>query len=108
MIAQIRAESQFSHRFRANHAPRTNVQATGNSILDVTYDKPTGWSTTNMEYADFVYTFTATDTSTTLTFFSLETRSPAQGPVLDNVMLTAVPLPPHILPGGAPVQGAPD
>lgn len=60
------------------------VQASGGSASTYSFDT-TGHSVTSMGWTGQTYTFTATSTSTTLGFSSLETG--AGGPALDNVVV---------------------
>lgn len=69
------------------------VQATGGAASVYTFDT-TGFSYSNMGWATQTYAFTATGSSTTLTFTSQENS--AYGPALDNVAVadvTPVPTP---------------
>ena len=68
-----------------------NVQATGNPLQGYSFDD-TGFNHTNMGWQTFIYDFTATGTSTTLTFTST-TPNNFFGPALDNVRVSAVPEP---------------
>lgn len=68
-----------------------NVQATGGSSQDYTF-ATAGHSKASMGWSTHKYVFTATSTSTTLTF-SNASISTAYGPALDHVSITAVPEP---------------
>lgn len=71
-----------------------NVLATGGVTSNYTFDT-TGQSRPNMGWVNNNYSFTASSTSTTLTFTSL--NNSAFGPALDNVSVTAVPVPAGML-----------
>ncbi|MGD0827993.1 MAG: choice-of-anchor C family protein [Desulfobaccales bacterium] len=62
------------------------------------------WSTTNMGWQTESFLFTATSTSTTLTFISLSTNDYC-GPALADVAVNAVPLPPSVLLLGSGLVG---
>jgi len=80
------------------------VQATGNAAQSYTFDT-TGWNRFNMGWAGQTYLFTATGTSTTLTFTS--TTATPYGPALDNVVVDPVPEPLSLVVfGGLVVGGA--
>jgi choice-of-anchor C domain-containing protein len=63
-----------------------SVLATGGSAQTYVYDIPLDQDYDDMHWINLVYTFTATGTSTTLTFSSLNTGT-NYGPVLDNVVV---------------------
>lgn len=65
-----------------------NVQASGNALANYTFDR-TGNSRPNMLWRPYTYQFTATGTSTTLTFAGAS--GTAFGAALDNVSVAAVP-----------------
>jgi choice-of-anchor C domain-containing protein len=68
------------------------VSADGSQTQTFSYDTATAGNTRDvMKYATQTYTFTATDSSTTLTFMS--TTPGAFGPVLDNVSITQTTFP---------------
>jgi len=67
------------------------IKAAGQSA-QFTFDC-TGYSRGNMGWVSHVWQFTAVDTTTTLQFYSLDTKTIAYGPALDNVVVTAVPEP---------------
>lgn len=69
------------------NAIKTVNVAAASSSANFTFDT-TGRSTTNMGWSDRVFTFTASATSTTLTFTSQEAN--AYGPALDNVRVAAI------------------
>lgn len=53
----------------------------------------TGRTAQNMGWTTRTWQFTAVDTTTTLEFYSLDTHDPYVGPMLDNVIVNAVPEP---------------
>ncbi|MEZ5605904.1 MAG: choice-of-anchor C family protein [Burkholderiaceae bacterium] len=63
------------------------VQATGGALTNYTFDV-TGHSLASMGWATRTYTFTATGSTSTLSFTSLDDT--AYGPALDNVVVTDV------------------
>jgi choice-of-anchor C domain-containing protein len=62
-----------------------------------------GYDLVNMGWVEKSFLFTATGTSTTLTFTSLDNT--AYGPALDNVSVNAIPIPPSALLMGSGLLG---
>ena len=52
-----------------------------------------GYNRSSMGWETRTWSFTAIDFTTTLEFYSLDTATPAYGPALDNVIVTAIPEP---------------
>lgn len=71
----------------ANMTKTMRVQATGSASADYTFNA-TGHTLTAMGWTDQIYAFTATGTSTTLTFASL--MDTEYGPVIDNIRVDDV------------------
>src|SRR5262245_30834146 len=67
-------------------------QIAGFLVHSFTFNEPPGTSRTNMNWQYFSYQFTASSTSSQLSFFST-TQSQFFGPVIDDVTVTAVPEP---------------
>ena len=67
------------------------VQATGGAVQSYSYDiLANGTTLTDMHWVDMGYTFTASGSSTTLTFASTTAGTSYAGPALDNVTVTAI------------------
>lgn len=66
-----------------------DVSATGNNAASYLFNA--GNSSPNMLWSDRTYSFTATGTTTTLTFLSTTSGTPFAGPALDNVRIAAAP-----------------
>jgi choice-of-anchor C domain-containing protein len=72
------------------------VMATGTLGKNYQFTEPAGWSQTNMQWLTKEYDFTANGAFTTLTFES-ESTDNYRGPALDNVRVSAIPIPPSAL-----------
>lgn len=103
-----KVEFAMSGNFPSSGTSREmRVTATGNTPQTFTYykDYQPGWSYSNMNWQEMLYTFTAGSNSTTLKFESLETYWTAEGPTLDAVSVSMVPLPPSFLLLGSGLLG---
>jgi len=66
----------------------------GGQQTTIAYVNPGGWSVTDPKWEEKAWTFTAS-TAERLKFVSLENSN--RGPIIDNVAVTLVPLPPTLL-----------
>jgi choice-of-anchor C domain-containing protein len=94
-----------------NPKTMTVIASVGGSTQSFTFSEPANWSHNNMGWVPKTYDFTAADTTTTLTFTGDPTvisgwpNGTPYGPTLDNVDVTAVPVPPTVLLLGSGLVG---